>query len=117
MRLIDQMMDSCVFLNHLRVSDGRGGYREEWQDGAEFMATVIKNSTTDAIIAERQGIKEIFTVVVPKGTVLEFHDAFRRAKDGAVFRVTSMTTDSEAPENSTVKISKVTAERWSIPNG
>ena len=117
MRLIDQRMDSCIFLNHLRVPDGRGGHREVWQDGAEFMATVIKNSTTDAIIAERQGIKEIFTVVVPKGTVLEFHDAFRRVKDGAVFRVTSMTTDSEAPENSTIKISKVTAERWSIPNG
>jgi len=117
LRLIDRMMEDCVFLNHLRIPDGRGGYKEVWQDGAEFSATIIKNSTTEATIAERQGIKEIYTVVVNTGVELDYHDAFRRKKDGATFRVTSMIKDSEAPDASTVKISKVTAERWELPDG
>lgn len=115
MRLIDQMMDSCVFLNKVRADDDYGGYTETWTDGATFSAAIIKNTTTEAMIAEKSGISEIFTVVTAKGFPLEYHDVFRRVKDGEVFRITSRNLDSEAPEASTVKIAKVTAERWALP--
>ena len=73
-----------------------------------------KDNSTEALIAEKQGVSEIYTVVVQKGTVLEYHDVFRRLSDGAVFRVTSNITDNEAPNASTVRIAKVTAERWEL---
>lgn len=117
MTMIEQMMDDCVLYNHIRTDDGYGGTDHEWQEGATFKASIIKNNSTEATIAEKQGVAEVFTVVVPKGFVLEYHDAFKRLKDGSVFRVTGTTTDNEAPEASTVKISKVTAERWSLPDG
>ena len=110
------MMEKCTILNHIRVDDPYGSVVETWTDGATFDATIIKNSTTEAMIAERQGIKELFTIVVRKGLSLEYHDAFRRESDGQVFRVTSNVQDSEAPEASSVKISKVTAEKWVIPS-
>jgi len=113
--LIENLMENCTLLNRVRRNDGYGGYTETWEDGATFKATIIKNSTTEATLAERQGASEIFTIVVPKGFSLDFHDVLRRESDGSVFRVTSLTKDSEAPEQSTVKISKVTAERWVIP--
>ena len=117
MSLIENMMEDCTFLNHLRTEDGYGGYKEVWQDGAKFKATIIKNGSPEVKVAERQGMSEIFTVVVKKGFPLDFHDAFRRDSDGATFRVTSITNDSDAPDASTVKIAKVTAERWALPNG
>ena len=115
MRLIDQMMEECRILNRIRTDDEYGGYSEEWTAGATFQAAIIKNSTTDAQIAEKQGIAEIFTVVVQKGFELDFHDVFRRTSDNQVFRVTSNVKDSEAPAASTVPIAKVTAEKWVLP--
>ena len=112
MNLLYSMMEDCIILNHIREDDPYGSTVERWEDGASFKATIIKNTTTEAQIAEKQGIKELYTVVVEKGFVLEFHDAFKRLSDGQIFRVTSNIQDSAAPEASTVKIAKVTAEKW-----
>jgi hypothetical protein len=116
MSLLDSMMEQCVYLNHVRTDDNYGSYVEAWTGGATFNATIIKDSTTEAVIAEKQGITEIFTVVTSKSFPLDYHDVFRRVSDGQIFRVTSRAKDSAAPEASTVKIAKVTAEKWVIPN-
>ena len=116
LKLIEKMMDKCCILNHVREDDEYGGYVDEWTDGASFDATIIKNSTTEAIVAEKQGISEIFTVVTSKRFRLSYHDVFKRLSDNQIFRVTSNDKDSEAPEMSTVKISKVTAEKWELPD-
>lgn len=113
--LIESMMEDFVFLNKVKVDDPVGGYKDDYQDGVTFKAAVIKNSTTEAQIAEKQGITEIFTIVTDKSMVLEFHDVLRRVSDGEIFRVTSRATDSQAPEASTVPIAKVSAERWVLP--
>lgn len=111
MSLITSMMEQCTFINRIRTDDPYGGYTEAYTDGATFRAAIIKNSTTEATVAEKQGVSEIFTVVTDKGFALDYHDLFRRASDGQVFRVTSNITDSEAPDASTIKIGKVTAEK------
>jgi hypothetical protein len=113
--LLDSMMEKCRIMNHVRLDDDYGGYTDTWTEGASFDATIIKNSTTEAQIAEKQGVSELFTVVVKKGFTLSFHDVFKRVSDGQIFRVTSNVKDSEAPEASSVKIAKVTAEKWVLP--
>lgn len=115
LNLIESMMEDCVFLNKVKVDDPVGGYKDDYQDGITFKAAVIKNSTTEAQIAEKSGITEIFTIVTYKEMELEYHDVLRRVSDGAIFRVTSRTLDSKAPAASTVQIAKVTAERWVLP--
>ena len=67
-------------------------------------------------VAEKLGVTEVYTVVTAKGFGLAYHDVFRRNSDGQVFRVTGNQRDSEAPEASTVRIGKVSAERWELPN-
>lgn len=114
--LLDSMMDECRIMNHIRTDDAYGSSVDTWTEGSKFLATIIKDSTTEAIVAEKQGITEIFTVVIRKGFKLDFHDVFKRLSDGQIFRVTSNVTDSEAPDISTVKIAKVTAEKWVIPS-
>lgn len=114
MSLIFEMMEDCKIMNLARTDDEYGGYTRAWTEGASFKASIIKNATTEAQIAEKQGIKELFTVVVQKGFALDFHDVFKRLSDGEIFRVTSRITDSEAPARSTVKIAKVSAERYDL---
>ena len=115
MNLLDSMMDACTMLDKTTQNDGVFGRREVYVAGATFNATIIKDSTMEARMAEKQGVTEVYTVVTQKGFGLAYHDVFQRNSDKAIFRVTSNQTDSEAPAASTVKIGKVTAERWVLP--
>ena len=114
MNLLESMMERCTLLNKITTGDGVLGRTTTWQDGATFDAAIIKDSSIEARIAEKQGVTEVFTVVTQKGFWLDYHDVFRRESDGDIFRVTSLQKGSEAPERSTVKIGKVTAERWEL---
>lgn len=114
MNLLDTMMDECVMLDKSTVSDGMGGFVPTWVEGATFKAFVRKESAPEITVAEQQGVKEVFTVVVPKGVPLEYHDVFRRLSDNAVFRLTSNVADDMAPNASTVPIAKANCERWAL---
>lgn len=115
MSLLTQMMDDCRIMNHVRMDDDYGGYTDTWTEGATFKAAIAKNASPEQQIAEKEGISEAFTVVVEDSFTLDYHDVFKRVRDGAIFRVTSRTTDSTAHPASTVRIAKVTAERWVLP--
>lgn len=115
MSLLTQMMENCRILNHVRTDDDYGGYSDTWTEGATFKAAIAKVASPEQLVAEQQGVAEAFTVVVNDSITLDYHDVFKRVSDNAIFRVTSRTQDSTAHPASTVKIAKVTAERWVLP--
>lgn len=114
MSLVDSMMEECTMVDKRSTSDGLGGFKSEWVDGAKFKAAVVKNNSLDAKVAEKSGVTEIYTITVARGTPLEYHDIFRRNSDGAVFRVTSNIKDSESPKISSFAYGSVSAERYAI---
>lgn len=113
MLLYDAMTD-CTMIDRTTVPDGTGGFTREWADGAQFKAAVVKDNTLAARVAEKEGVTELYTVSVPKGVTLEYHDVFRREEDKRIFRVTSNIKDSETPPVATFQIGQVTAERWEL---
>lgn len=116
MSLLDEMKTACTMIDKRTIPDPAGGFGPEWVDGASFEATIIKNQSLEARIAEKDGLKSVYTVVVDKNIPLSFHDIFRREEDGQTFRVTSDIKDSVAPARSTVPIGKVTAEEYVLPD-
>ena len=114
--LLDSIMETCTILDRVSVSDNVLGFNSAWHPGATFQAAIIKSSTVEARLAEKLGVTEVYTVATAKGFGLSYHDVFRRESDGQIFRVTGNQKDSEAPEASTVKIGKVSAERWELPS-
>lgn len=115
MSLLTQMMEDFIILNHVRTDDNFGGYTDAWTEGATFKAAIAKMASPEIVIAEQQGLSEQFTVVVEDTFSLDYHDVFKRKADNEIFRVTSKTADSTAHPASTVRIAKVTAERWVLP--
>ena len=111
-----QMMSECRILNRTTAKDGFGGYRETFTEGNTFRAAIAKTRAVDQQIAEKDRLGEEFTVVVDEGTILNYHDVFKRLSDNAIFRVISNSTDSTAHPASTVRIARVAAERWVIPS-
>ena len=115
--MIIWMMEKCHIIDKVTGDDAYGGSVVGYRVGASIDAAIIKNSTTEAIVAEKQGASEFFTIVTNKGSMLDYHSIIRRDSDTEYFIITSRETDSEAPAQSTIQISKVNAERWTVPNG
>ena len=115
MSLLQEYMETCQLIEKKRVPDGEGGWNTNWTYSAEFTAAIVLDTSTTAVIAERQGLAKIYRVTTPKNAMLSFHDVFRRESDGQTFRVTSDGKDVQTPPTSDIMpFSQVTAEEWSL---
>lgn len=112
MSLLSESFESMVMMDKTRAPDGEGGFITTWVEGAPFSAAVVFNSTMEARVAQVQGVKSLYTVTTRKNIKLEYHDVFRRVRDGKVFRVTSDGDDSFTPEKAHLNMRQVTAEEW-----
>lgn len=112
MSLLTQAMEDVVMLEKKRVPDGEGGFTVEWVDGVSFKSAITFDSSMEARTAEKQGVTSLYTVTVPVNAKLEYHDVFRRARDGKVFRVTSDGDDKITPASASFQFAQVTAEEW-----
>ena len=114
MSLLTDSMTRCVLLDKRRAPDGEGGYTIEWVDSVEFDAAIVFESSMEARIGAKSGVTSLYTVTVPDGVKLDYHDVFRRVSDGKIFRVTSDGDDKKTPPRASFRVSQVTAEEWTL---
>ena len=112
MSLLSQAMEDVVMLEKKRVPDDEGGFTTSWVDGVQFKAAINFDSSMEARTAEKAGVTSLYTVTVPLNCKLEYHDSFRRLRDGKVFRVTSDGDDKITPASASFQFAQVTAEEW-----
>lgn len=117
MSLLSEAMEKCIMLDKRTVPDGYGGIITTWTEGAEFLSAIVFNSSMEARTASVQGVTSLYTVTTEKSINLQYHDVFRRERDGKVFRVTSDGDDNATPASATLNMRNVTAEEWQVPNG
>lgn len=116
MSLLSQAMEPCTMLDRTTSDDGYGGVKTTWSDGASFIAAANLDNSMQARIAEQQGLKSVYTVTTPRAINLQYHDVFRRERDGKIFRVTSDGDDKLTPASTRLDMRQVSAEEWKIPN-
>lgn len=112
--IMGDFTESCTLLEKARVPDGEGGWETVWRDGLSFEAAIVHDNTTEARVAESEGMTATYTITTDKSMQLDFHDVFRRESDGQVFRVTSDGSDKVTPNTATFQVSQVAAERWQL---
>lgn len=112
--LVDAFKTGCRLMERRSVSDGEGGFTTSWEEGAPFLAAIVRNTTAEVRIAEQQGFTNSYTVTVGKNVPLEFHDVFKRDSDGQVFRVTSNADDMQTPAVASFAFQQVNAEEWEL---
>lgn len=117
MSLLSEAMETCYMLDRQTVADGYGGYRQQYTEGASFQAAIVFDTSIEARIAEKQGVTSRYTVTTPRTLTLEYHDVFRRGRDGKIFRVTSDGDDKYTPASATLDMRQVTAEEFTLPSG
>lgn len=114
MSLIDCMMESCVFMVQKRTQDGSGGYSTEWTEGEPFSAAIVRDTSTEARIAEAAGTVDMYTVTVSRSVRLEYHAVIKRLSDGKTFRITSDNADKRTPVCTALDIAQSSAEAWRL---
>ena len=112
--LIDCMMESCVFMVSERTPDGSGGYVTNWTEGEPIRAAIVRDTSTEARIAEAAGTVEAYTVTVSRSVHLAYHAVIKRLSDGKVFRITSDNAGQKTPVCSALDIAQSTAEAWRL---
>ena len=112
MSLIDCMMVPCVFMVPTRTPDGSGGYNTEWKEGEPLKAAIVRDSSTEATIADGSGTVEKYTVTASRSVLFKYHDVIKRVSDGKIFRITSDSVT--APVCTALDISQATAEGWKL---
>lgn len=112
MSLLNDAMTDVALLDKVRISDGEGGFIENWIDSVVFKAAITFDTSMESRIAEKQGVSSRYTVTTGKNAKLEFHDVIKRLSDGKVFRITSDGDDKQTPKSATFQFLQVTAEEW-----
>lgn len=114
MSLLSEAMEDCTMIDKTTTSDGYGGFITSWVDGAPFTCAVVLDNSIEARTAEKAGVTALYTVTTSKNINLQYHDVFRREKDGKIFRVTSDGDDAHTPDSATLNMRQVTAEEWAL---
>lgn len=114
MSLLSEAMEECTMLDKRTVQDGYGGYITQWADGASFNAAIVLDTSMEARIAEKQGVTGLYTITTTKALNLQYHDVFRRVRDGKIFRVTSDGDDKHTPASAGLNMRQVSAEEWEL---
>ena len=117
MSLLSEAMEACVLLDRITARDGYGSFTERWQDGAAFDAAIVLDSSMQARIAAAQGVTGLYTVTTAKNVNLQYHDVFRRVRDGKIFRCTSDGDDKKTPASASLNMRQVSAEEWEVTDG
>lgn len=111
MSLLDEFGTTCVLMEKTRQSDGAGGYIQTWTEGIEFINYKALNTSTEAIIAEKQGVTSIYNILVDNALPIAYQDVFRELESGNYYRVTSDPQDNESPALSSLRLKSFTSER------
>lgn len=114
MSLLSDALESCVMMDKRTEPDGYGGYTTAYTEGAEFKAAIVFDASMEARTANKQGVTSLYTVTTTRALTLEYHDVFKRIRDGKVFRVTSDGDDRFTPQSTALDMRQVTAEEFRL---
>ena len=117
MSLLEEAFEPCVMIDKSTEPDGYGGLRPIYNEGAEFEAAVVYDTSLQARTAAVQGVTALYTVTTRKNINLQYRDVFRRLRDGKIFRVTSDGDDRHTPASAALDMRQVSAEEYVLPNG
>lgn len=115
MSLLDQFARKCVIMEKTRKPDSEAGFITEWAEGVEFINHQALNTSTEAQIAERQGVSSIYEALVQSDLPIEYGDYFKDKENGNVYRVTSRPEEKVAPKSASFALKYFTAERTELP--
>ena len=115
MSLYSQAMEASFIMDKTTRPDGYGGVITVYTEGSPIDVAYSFDASTQARIAQQEGVTNRFTLTTNKNVVLRNGDVVKRVRDGKAFMVTSDGDDNATPASSAIPIRQVEAKQWEIP--
>ena len=115
MSLISSAMESFHMMDKTTTLDEYGGIKVEYKEGAAIELAPEFDASTQARIAQQEGVNVRYSFFMKKKYNIKFPDVIKRDADGQIFRITSNGTDNKTPESAGLDLRKVEAEMWELP--
>lgn len=113
--MMESVAHDCVMMDKRTIGDGEGGFITAYAEGAAFKCYPALDSSMQARIAEAQGVKSLYNILVPQSVPIAPGDIYKDTTAGAYFRVTMDT--KQTPSTSTMDLKAFAAEKTELPNG
>ena len=113
--LLDYYGKECVILNKTTQNSPEGGYITSWNECAHFTNYQALDTSTEAQIAEKQGLTALYNVLVEKSVPLAYGDYYRDIETQTTYRVTSEPSEVQAPASSSLNLKRYSAEKAVLP--
>ena len=114
MSLIEAFNQPFKFMELTREPNGLGGFEEVYKEGAEFQGALVMDTTTQARIAEKQGVTSLYTLTVPLEVPLKYGDIFKSSETGDTYRITSRAGEKKTPSVASFQFQNFTVELYSL---
>ena len=114
MSLVDKAMEETIIMDKTTVQDEYGSYKTVYVEGAHINVAYSFDSSTQARIAEQEGVTNRYTLTTRRSINLQYHDVVKRVRDKKIFRVTSDGDDNMTPASASLDLRQVEAEEWEI---
>lgn len=115
MSLFEDSLEDFIFYNRQLIDDGRGGYSEQYTKGPTIIASAVKDDSLQARRADKEGVKNIYTIATKKALTLKKNDVVQRKRDDKIFQITADSTDMNTPASARLDIRVVSAQEWEFP--
>lgn len=115
MSLLDATAEKFNIMDKVTSLDEYGSVKTEYKEGAEIIISPSFDASTEARIAQQEGVSVRYSFFTKKSINLKFPDVIKRASDGQIFRITSDGTDNKTPNGAGLDLRKVEAEKWELP--
>ena len=115
MSLISSAMEGFHMMDKVTSLDEYGGVKTEYKEGAAIELAPEFDASTQARIAQQEGVNVRYSFFMKKAYNIKFPDVIKRDADGQIFRITSNGTDNKTPDSAGLNLRKVEAEMWELP--
>lgn len=115
MSLINSAMEGFHMMDKTTTLDEYGGIKVEYKEGAAIELAPEFDASTQARIAQQEGVNVRYSFFMKKKYNIKFPDVIKRDADGQIFRITSNGTDNKTPDSAGLDLRKVEAEMWELP--
>ena len=112
--LADFLDEEYGLLDKVSMPDPMGGILYVYEEGAHFFGKDVMDNSTDMRIAQQEGAKTLYTLVVDKKIILSRGQYVRRLGDKADFEIKTGTRDMTTPAMAETQFSQATMERVSL---
>lgn len=109
--LSDFLDTEYALLDKVSMPDPMGGILYGYQEGAHFFGKAVMDNSTDMRIAQQEGAKTVYTLVVDKKIILSRGQYVRRLDGKTDFEIKTDSRDMTTPAMAETRFSQVIIER------